>query len=83
MIKYTMKTVKAVVGLQKFVKAFFKRLKYWQALLVQKIKKEVNKLIEFVRLMRPVEHRKEFEWFLNELLLINEDDMKVVCMRMI
>jgi len=77
------KTINAVIGLQRFVKAFFKRLKYWQALLVQRMKKEVNKLIDFFKLMRPPEHKKEHEWFLNELLLVNEDDMKKVCSRMI
>jgi len=52
-------------------------------LLVQKLKKEVDKLIDFVKLMRPAEHKKNHEWLLNELLVINEDDLKVVSMRQI
>ena len=57
MIIYFKRTIQSIINLQRFVQAFFKRKLYWQAILQERVKKEIKALVDFISLMRPLEHK--------------------------
>lgn len=56
-----------------------KRKTVWLVLLMEQLKADITKLQDFIKLMKPPEHKKKHEWLLTEVLNINTDDIRIVC----
>ena len=68
-----------IIGLQRFVRAYMKRKTIWLVMLMQELKQEIQTLQEFLKQMKPAEHKKKYEWLLAEVILVQGDDIRVVC----
>lgn len=83
MVIYFQRTVGSIINMQRFIKQYFKRKMYWQALLKTRLEKEIQNLKSFISLMIPLEHKRNYEWILNEVQLIEPVDVQIICKRMI